>query len=68
MFVFFVYRPRRPEKTVVYQLVRQNLETWLAQTREADQSSLLYQMTYPRSEDSEAGHLVPMFSLSMDSW
>jgi hypothetical protein len=30
------YRPRRPEKTVVYQLVRQNLETWLAQTREAD--------------------------------
>lgn len=31
-----VYRPRRPEKTVVYQVVQQNLETWLARVREAE--------------------------------
>jgi hypothetical protein len=29
-----VYRPRRPEKTVVYQLVQGHLETWLARVRE----------------------------------
>ncbi|MGH8565073.1 MAG: hypothetical protein ACREXW_13705 [Gammaproteobacteria bacterium] len=31
-----VYRPRRPEKTVVYQVVQKHLETWLAHTREAE--------------------------------
>jgi hypothetical protein len=31
-----VYRPRRPEKTVVYQLVQEHLEIWLARVREAD--------------------------------
>jgi len=31
-----VYRRRRPERTVVYQLVQQELETWLATRREAD--------------------------------
>jgi hypothetical protein len=34
-----VYRPRRPEKIVVYQVVQQHLETWLAQAREADPDS-----------------------------
>ena len=34
-----VYLPRRPEKTVVYQVVQQHLETWLAQAREADPNS-----------------------------
>jgi hypothetical protein len=29
-------RPRRPEKTVVYQLVQEHLETWLACMREAE--------------------------------
>jgi hypothetical protein len=31
-----VYRPRRPEKTVFYQVVQPHLETWLARVREAD--------------------------------
>ncbi len=31
-----VYRPRRPEKTVVYQVVQGHLEPWLAHTREAE--------------------------------
>jgi hypothetical protein len=31
-----VYRLRRPEKTVVYQLVQEHLETWLARVREAE--------------------------------
>lgn len=31
-----VYRPRRPEKTVIYQLVQEHLETWLARVREAE--------------------------------
>jgi hypothetical protein len=31
-----VYRPRRPEKTVVYQLVREHLEMWLARVRESE--------------------------------
>jgi hypothetical protein len=31
-----VYPSRRPEKTVVYQVVQQNLETWLARVREAE--------------------------------
>jgi hypothetical protein len=31
-----VYRPRRPEKTVVYQLVQGHLESWLARVREAE--------------------------------
>jgi hypothetical protein len=34
-----VYRPRRPEKAVVYQVVQQHLETWLAQAREAGPDS-----------------------------
>ena len=28
-----VYQRRRPERTAAYQVVRQNLETWLAQRR-----------------------------------
>ena len=28
-----VYQRRRPEQTAAYQVVRQNLETWLAQRR-----------------------------------
>jgi hypothetical protein len=31
-----VYRPRRPERTVVYQVLQQHLETWLAQVRIAE--------------------------------
>jgi hypothetical protein len=31
-----VYRSRRPEKTVVYQVVQGHFETWLARVREAD--------------------------------
>jgi hypothetical protein len=31
-----VYQPRRPEKTVVYRVVQQHLETWLAQVRAAE--------------------------------
>jgi hypothetical protein len=31
-----VYRRRRPERTVLYRLVQQHLETWLARTRETD--------------------------------
>jgi hypothetical protein len=31
-----VYRPRRPEKTVVYQVVQGHLETWPARMREAE--------------------------------
>ena len=31
-----VYRRRRPECTVLYEAVRQELETWLARSREAD--------------------------------
>ena len=30
-----VYRRRRPERTVLYEAVRQDLETWLARSREA---------------------------------
>jgi hypothetical protein len=30
-----VYRRRRPECTVLYEVVRQDLETWLARSREA---------------------------------
>ena len=28
-----VYQPRRPERSVAYQVVQQNLETWLARRR-----------------------------------
>ena len=28
-----VYQSRRPERTAAYEVVRQNLETWLAQRR-----------------------------------
>jgi hypothetical protein len=31
-----VYRRRRPERTVLYQVVQHNLESWLAQLRETD--------------------------------
>jgi hypothetical protein len=31
-----VYRPRRPERTALYRLVQQHLETWLAHQRERD--------------------------------
>ena len=31
-----IYRRRRPERTVLYRLVHQHLETWLARSREAD--------------------------------
>ena len=31
-----LYRRRRPERTVLYRLVQQHLETWLARTREND--------------------------------
>ena len=31
-----VYRGRRPERTVVYRLVQEHLETWLARKREAE--------------------------------
>jgi hypothetical protein len=34
-----VYQPRRPEKTVVYRVVQQHLETWLAQVRVAEPDS-----------------------------
>jgi hypothetical protein len=35
-----VYRRRRPERTALYRLVQQHLETWLARTREADPDSI----------------------------
>ena len=31
-----VYRRRRPERTVLYRMVQQHLESWLAARREAD--------------------------------
>jgi hypothetical protein len=31
-----VYQPRRPERTVVYQIVQRHLETWLEATRGRD--------------------------------
>ena len=31
-----VYRRRRPERTALYRLVQQHLETWLARRRESD--------------------------------
>jgi len=31
-----VYQPRRPERTVVYQVVQGHLETWLEETRSRD--------------------------------
>ena len=31
-----LYRRRHPERTVLYRLVQQQLETWLARTREHD--------------------------------
>jgi hypothetical protein len=31
-----VYRPRRPQRTILYQVVQQHLETWLALQREDD--------------------------------
>lgn len=31
-----VYQPRRPERTVVYQVVQRHLETWLEVTRGRD--------------------------------
>jgi hypothetical protein len=34
--VAFVYRRRRPERTALYRLVQQHLETWLARTRKTD--------------------------------
>ncbi len=33
---FGVYRRRRPERTILYQVVQCHLESWLAQHREAD--------------------------------
>ena len=35
-----VYRRRRPERTALYRLLQQHLETWLARTREADPDSI----------------------------
>jgi hypothetical protein len=31
-----IYKPRRPQETALYRIVRQNLESWLAARREAD--------------------------------
>ena len=36
-----VYRRRRPERTALYRLVQQHLETWLARRREGDPDASL---------------------------